>query len=98
MSSQESSPKEANLEISYTRLSPSPDPNGKGPSHAHCLPPWPFNLPHGILPHHPFPLQGLRSHPRRSTRALGVEGHPPLYPRQRHQRALPSRLDQSRGR
>ncbi|MCJ1393948.1 hypothetical protein MMC18_006825 [Xylographa bjoerkii] len=34
MYSQESSPKEANLEISYTRLSPSPDPNGKDPSHA----------------------------------------------------------------
>lgn len=34
MSSQESSPKEANLEISYTRLSPSPDPNGKDPSRA----------------------------------------------------------------
>jgi pimeloyl-ACP methyl ester carboxylesterase len=34
MSSQESSPKEANLEISYTRLSPSPDPNGKDSSQA----------------------------------------------------------------
>ncbi|KAF2792224.1 alpha/beta-hydrolase, partial [Melanomma pulvis-pyrius CBS 109.77] len=34
MSSQESSPKKENLEISYTRLSPSPDPNGKDPSHA----------------------------------------------------------------
>jgi pimeloyl-ACP methyl ester carboxylesterase len=34
MPSQESSPKEANLEIYFTRLSPSPDPNGKDPSHA----------------------------------------------------------------
>lgn len=34
MSSQESGPKEANLEISYTRLSPSADPNGKDPSSA----------------------------------------------------------------
>ncbi len=34
MSPPESSPKEANLEISYTRLTSPPDPNGKGPSHA----------------------------------------------------------------
>lgn len=34
MSSQESNPEDANLEIFYTRLSPSPDPNGKNPPRA----------------------------------------------------------------
>jgi pimeloyl-ACP methyl ester carboxylesterase len=34
MSSPESNPQKTNLEISYTRLSPPPDPNGKDPSHA----------------------------------------------------------------
>jgi pimeloyl-ACP methyl ester carboxylesterase len=46
MSSQESGPKEATLEISYTRLSPSPDPNGKDLSHT------PIIFLHGIATCH----------------------------------------------
>jgi pimeloyl-ACP methyl ester carboxylesterase len=46
MSSQESNPKEANPEIFYTRLTPSPDPSSKGSSHA------PIVFLHGLSTFH----------------------------------------------